>query len=314
MRAAVIDLGSNSIRLLVADLSEGSLVTVYRDLVTTRLGRGVAKNRRLDEASMADTLSVLTYFKDKAKAMQSKSISAFGTSALREAKNSNDFLNRVKQIGLDVDILLGQEEAFLSFLGARAGLRLLGMTLVIDIGGGSTELILGREKINKSESLPMGAVRFTQRYFKSDPPGYDEIVKARRAISELITDCAGYFKQAQKNYGITAVGVGGTLTTLSAMVQELKVYDAEKVHGYCLDKADADRILSKLLLLTKDEKCKLSGLSSQRADIITAGVLIAQTIMQDLNIPQIIISETDIMEGFLLKKSSLENVDRLEKI
>lgn len=302
MRAAVIDLGSNSIRLLVAELSEGFVASVHRDMVTTRLGRGVARNRRLDEKSMTDTLSVLTYFMNKVKSKQGESIWAFGTSALREAKNSNDFLDRVRQIGLEVDILSGQEEAFLSFLGAKAGLKLSGMTLVIDIGGGSTELVLGSERIEKNESLPMGAVSYTQIYFKSDPPRHEDIVRARSAISELFVDFAEYYKQAQNNSDITVVGVGGTLTTLSAMVQELKVYDTEKIHGYCLDKANVDRLLSKLLSSTINEKRKLRGLSPERADIVTAGVLIAQTIMQDLNISQVVVSETDIMEGYLLKK------------
>ncbi|HHV17987.1 MAG TPA: Ppx/GppA family phosphatase [Thermoanaerobacterales bacterium] len=302
MRAAVIDLGSNSIRLLVADFLEDSVVTVHKDLITTRLGSGVAQNRRLDDTSMTATLSALIYFKDKAKAMGSKIILAFGTSALRDAKNSNVFLDGAKRIGLKVDILSGQEEAFLSFLGARGGLKLSGMSLVIDIGGGSTELILGRENIDKSVSLPMGAVSYTQRYFMSDPPGKDEVERARSTIRELILDFAGYFKQAQKNNHITAVGVGGTLTTISTMVQELEVYDTEWVHGYGLDKVDVDLVLSKLLFLPIDEKRKLCGLSPQRADIITAGVLIAQTIMEDFNIPQILISETDIMEGYLLQK------------
>ena len=117
---------------------------MHKDLITTRLGSGVAQNRRLDDTSMTATLSALIYFKDKAKAMGSKIILAFGTSALRDAKNSNVFLDGAKRIGLKVDILSGQEEAFLSFLGARGGLKLSGMSLVIDIGGGSTELILGR--------------------------------------------------------------------------------------------------------------------------------------------------------------------------
>jgi exopolyphosphatase/guanosine-5'-triphosphate,3'-diphosphate pyrophosphatase len=251
---------------------------------------------------MTDTLSVLTYFMNKVKSKQGESIWAFGTSALREAKNSNDFLDRVRQIGLEVDILSGQEEAFLSFLGAKAGLKLSGMTLVIDIGGGSTELVLGSERIEKNESLPMGAVSYTQIYFKSDPPRHEDIVRARSAISELFVDFAEYYKQAQNNSDITVVGVGGTLTTLSAMVQELKVYDTEKIHGYCLDKANVDRLLSKLLSSTINEKRKLSGLSPERADIVTAGVLIAQTIMQDLNISRVVVSETDIMEGYLLKK------------
>ncbi len=301
MRYAVIDLGSNSIRLLVADVVNGSVVPVHRELATTRLGRGVIQNQRLDEKSMIDTLSVLIYFQNKAKSLQSERILAFGTSALREAKNSNDFLNSAKQIGLNIKILSGQEEALLSFLGAKAGIKQHGMTLVVDIGGNSTELILGESKIEKSESLPIGAVRWTQRYFKSDPPGFDDVVEAHSAISRLLGGFAGYFNQFHMNHVITTIGVGGTLTTLSAMAQELEIYDIKKVHGYILNKRTVDDIFSKLLSLTADERCKLKGLQPQRADIITAGVLIAKTIMEDLHITQIITSETDIMEGYLLK-------------
>lgn len=301
MRDAVIDLGSNSIRLLVADVVNGSVVPVHRELVTTRLGRGVIQNQRLDEKSMTDTLSVLAYFQDKAKSLQSERILAFGTSALREAKNSNDFLNSAKHIGLNIKILSGQEEALLSFLGAKAGIEQSGMALVIDIGGNSTELILGESNIEKSESLPMGAVRWTQRYFKSDPPGFDDVVEAHSAISRLLGGFAGCFNQFQMNHVITTIGVGGTLTTLSAMAQELEIYDIKKIHGYVINKRTVDDIFLKLLSVTADERCKLKGLQPQRADIITAGVLIAKTIMENLHITQIITSETDIMEGYLLK-------------
>lgn len=301
MRAAVIDLGSNSIRLLVADLCGDSIRTVYKNIATTRLGRGIAQNQQLDEVSMVETLSVLTQFKDKAADLQCASITVFGTSALREARNRHAFLYRVKQIGLDVDILSGQEEAFLSFFGARAGLKLSGMTLVFDIGGGSTELILGQERIEKSESFPMGAVRWTQRYFKTDPPSPEDIIEAQVATSDFISGVSGYFNEVSKRAQITAVGVGGTLTTISAMIQELKVYDAQKIHGYRLSKANVDQIFL-LLSLPIDEKRKLCGLSYHRADIITAGVLIAQTVMQRLGISEVVVSDTDIMEGYLLKE------------
>ncbi|NLZ52548.1 MAG: Ppx/GppA family phosphatase [Thermoanaerobacteraceae bacterium] len=302
MRVAVIDLGSNSIRLLIKDISEGFMVTVHKELATTRLGRGVAKNLQLDKLSMNDTLSVLTYYINKAKSMNCDKILAFGTSALREAKNSRYFIKRVRELGLDVDVLSGQEEALLSFTGARAGLGISGSVLVIDIGGGSTELILGKEQIQKSESLSMGAVRFTELYFKLEPPNTKDLEMARTVISRLCHDFAGYLNQVKQIDAITAVGVGGTLTTLSAMAQELKVYDTKKIHGYLLEKTYIDNIYSKLLTLPIGEKRKLCGLMPQRADIITAGTFIAKTIMENFNIYQIIVSETDIMEGFLLNK------------
>jgi len=308
MRVAVIDLGSNSIRLLIKDISECSMVTVHKELASTRLGRGVASNLQLDEQSMTDTLSVLTYFTNKAKSMHSKRILAFGTSALREAKNSSDFIKKVNQLGLDVDILSGKEEALLSFKGAKAGLGLSETILVIDIGGGSTELILGKEQIQNSESLPVGAVRFTELYFRSEPPNAKDVKTARTVISKLCSDFAGYLNRAKQLHTITAVGVGGTLTTLSAMAQELNVYDTAKIHGYVLEKAYIDNIYSKLLTLKIGEKRELRGLMPQRADIITAGAFIAKTIMEDFNIFQIQISETDLMEGYLINKNIVSKI------
>ena len=302
MRVAVIDLGSNSIRLLIKDIFGTSMATVHKELATTRLGRGVAENLQLDEQSMADTLLVLEDFMDKANSKNSERIFAFGTSALREAKNSSDFIKRVHQLGIDVDILSGQEEALLSFKGVKAGLDISGQVLVIDIGGGSTELILGSDIIQKSESLPVGAVRFTHKYFRLEPPNTKDIEEAKAVINTLSSDFAICLNQVRQTHETTAVGVGGTLTTLSAMVQELKVYDPQKVHGHVLKKAYVDEIYSKLLTLTNDEKRNLPGLMPQRADIITAGTFIAKTLMESLDLNQIMISETDIMEGYLLTK------------
>jgi len=302
MRAAVIDLGSNSVRLLIKDISDGLLATVHRELATTRLGRGVVKNSELDRQSVADTLSVVEDFIIKAKSMGAERIFAFGTSALREAKNSGEFIKKLNELGLDVDILPGEKEALLSFIGARAGLGLSETALVMDIGGGSTELILGKEQILKSVSLPLGAVRFTELYFKSEPPNFDDVTKAGEKIRELCFEFASYFKEIQDENKVVAVGVGGTLTTLAAMDQKLEIYDADKVHGYVLKKASIDNIYSKLLKLTTDEKRKLPGLMPQRADIIAAGTFIARSIMENLDIDEITVSETDLMEGYLLDR------------
>ena len=302
MRVAVIDLGSNSIRLLVKDLWASSMATVHKELATTRLVRGVVRSSELDRQSMADTLSVIAEFISRANSMGTERILAFGTSALREAKNSGEFIKKLNELGLDVDILPGEKEALLSFIGARAGLGLSETALVMDIGGGSTELILGKEQILKSVSLPLGAVRFTELYFKSEPPNFDDVTKAGEKIRELCFEFASYFKEIQAENRVVAVGVGGTLTTLAAMDQKLEIYDADKVHGYVLKKASIDNIYSKLLKLTTDEKRKLPGLMPQRADIIAAGTFIARSIMENLDIDEITVSETDLMEGYLLDR------------
>ncbi|WP_422449004.1 Ppx/GppA family phosphatase [Thermoanaerobacterium sp. DL9XJH110] len=307
MRFAVIDLGSNSARLLVADCKGQNLTPLHRELITTRLGRGVAKERRLDEPSMRDTLSAVSLFKDKAARMGCDRVLAFATSAVREAENGRDFLDVVKKdAGLDVVLLEGEREAKLSFIGARAGLGLAGMALVVDIGGGSTELTLGDSRIVKSVSLPMGAVKFTQIYFSSDPPAASQILAAGAAVEELLSDFAEFFGKAVPRGQIPAVGVGGTFTTLAAMVRRLEIYDPGRVHGFTLQLNEVERVFGGLCSMTLEEKKKIPGLMPQRADIIAAGTLIALRLMKRLNLPAIRVSEWDLMEGFIFESVKFE--------
>ena len=179
MKVAVIDLGSNSIRLLIVNISGQTFLPVYKKLIVTRLGQGVVKNQLLDDMSMKNTIKAMAEMKHDTLSFGCERVYAFGTSALREAKNGKEFLNDIKnQIGIDVDILSGKDEALFSFKGARRGLFNLSKVLIIDIGGGSTEFSLGNSQLIKSVSLPMGAVRFTNTYVKSDPPKLDELQRA----------------------------------------------------------------------------------------------------------------------------------------
>lgn len=303
MRVAVIDLGSNSIRLLVADLQGKTSSRVYRDLVTTRLGRGVAVGGCVDSDAMAKTLSVIKSFLDKAQSFDCDAVVAFGTSALREAKNRREFLQRVRlETGLEIEVISGQEEAELSYIGAREGLGLSGSVLVVDIGGGSTEFSLGDEGDFFFESVPLGAVRWTQNYIKQDPLKPSEISMATEKARELLSPVAECIGARVGGRGRVAVGVGGTWTTMAAVSRGMKVYDPDRIHGLCLGYGEVMEIHNKLLASNLEERQQIPGLPALRADIIPAGSIIAVTAMETLGLDSIRISETDLQEGFIIKK------------
>lgn len=305
MNAAVIDIGSNSVRLLIADYDGKHILAGERRLITTRLGRGVAENGMLDGTAMRDTLSALKDFKKRAQSRNCDKILAFATSAVREARNGRDFIHIIKEnIGIDAEIISGYREAVLSFRGARAGLGLEGPALVIDIGGGSTEFCMGDDTAFKSISFPMGAVRLTQNYLTSDPPAAGEVRSAASAVDELLSGFPADRPHADRHLHMTAVGTGGTITTLAAVKQSLAVYDPSRIHGFCLEFKDVEDIFERFCRLTAEEKKKVPGLMPQRADIITAGVLILRQIMKNLGLFMIKVSESDLMEGYIMESLS----------
>ncbi|MDI3481040.1 MAG: exopolyphosphatase / guanosine-5-triphosphate,3-diphosphate pyrophosphatase [Tepidanaerobacteraceae bacterium] len=305
MRVAVIDMGSNSIRLLLGEYTAKKVVSLDKRLITTRLGRGVAKNGRLDEASMHDTISALEFFKKIAKDNKCDKILAFATSAVREAVNGKDFIHIIREkIGIDVEIISGEKEGVLSFKGARAGLGIKGSALVVDIGGGSTEFCVGDDEGFESFSIPAGAVRLTQKYLHSDPPIDEEIQTAQSAVNELMENFVQRRASMLKDGFFTAVGVGGTITSLAAMIQKLTVYDPAKVHGFSMKQEDVKTVFESLCRMTTEERKKIPGISPQRADIITAGVIILRQIMQKLDISVIKASESDLMEGYIIENVS----------
>jgi exopolyphosphatase/guanosine-5'-triphosphate,3'-diphosphate pyrophosphatase len=300
-------MGSNSIRLLVAECTAKKVAPLEKRLITTRLGRGVAENGMLDEASMRDTIVAMEFFKKIAQDNRCEKILAFATSAVRESLNGKDFIHSIREmLGIDAEIISGEREGILSFKGARAGLGIEGRALVVDIGGGSTEFCLGDDEDFESFSLPAGAVRLTEKYLHSDPPTAEDIRAVRHAVDDLLANFMQGRARIIKNGFFTAVGVGGTVTTLAAMIQGLSVYDPSKVHGFLLKQADVNAVFEKLCRMTVEDRRKIPGLSPQRADIIMAGVLILQQIMQKLGISAIKSSESDLMEGYIIENISRE--------
>lgn len=300
MKRAVIDIGSNSIRLLIANCKKDKVVPLYRTLATTRLGNfGKDCKKILSSKAIEKTIAAIMKFKQIAKSYGCKDIFLIATSAVREANNKKDFIDIVRRkTGFDVFVLSGEDEANLSFLGAKKGLNLSGNVLVIDIGGGSTEFSFGKERLIMAKSYPVGAVKLTKSFLKSDPHKKEEIKSAYKYLNDIFYNLPKEIQQLDIEEA-SIVGVGGTLTSLAAMLQKLKEYDPSRIHNYFVKYSQIEKALYRLLGLKCQEIKNIPGISPERADIITAGVLIIYSIMQMLDFKGIIISESDLMEGFL---------------
>lgn len=294
MRIGVIDIGTNSVRLLVTEAAGNSLQVIGSGLISTRLGAGVAVSRLLSIQAMDRTTAALLQFMTDAAYYKADRVMAVATSAVRDAANRVDFLNRVQAAtGLAVQVLDGAAEARMSYLGVVRGSDIpLDKALVIDVGGGSTEFIWrsGTGDII-CRSSQVGAVRMTEG-------GHD-----RKAIISILNPV--FAEIAAVNLR-SLVGVGGTVTTLAAIAQVLEPYDREKVHGFYLSKEIVTDIMMDLTVKTPAARRQIIGLQPARADIILAGVQIVKVILEELDLPGIMVSETDIMYGV--------TYDLLEKI
>ncbi|MDK2887324.1 exopolyphosphatase / guanosine-5'-triphosphate,3'-diphosphate pyrophosphatase [Desulfofundulus australicus DSM 11792] len=290
MRIAVIDIGTNSTRLLVADV-QGEKVerVVHFDLVTTRLGEGIGSGYLKKEA-IRRTCGTLKHFLERSHSLRVERVIAAATSAVRDARNREEFLEEARRAGLEVTVLSGEEEAYLSYLGVVAGLAVKRSGLVVmDVGGGSTEFIWPQGDLLYCRSVNVGAVRMTEG-------GHDDA-----AISRLLSPV---LEQVRLNSPRHLVGVGGTVTTCAAMVQKLAVYDPDRVHGFVISIEEVEDLLDVLSRCTLEERRRLPGLQPERADIITAGLRIVRLVMRELNISCLQVSETDIMHGLAIKAAT----------
>lgn len=282
MALGAIDLGTNSCRLLIADKEGEKLAALYRDLKTTRLGENLLKTGKIGENALERTCEALNIFKNALTKYEAKRYRAIATSAVREAENRSEVLKAIfSRCGIEVEVISGEEEAYLSYLGVEKGLNLKKPPLVVDLGGGSTEFILGQDfKI----SLPLGAVRATEA---------DMTLQVMKDILQPVTD----IKSDLKPYPL--VFVGGTATTLVAVKLKLAEYSSSLVHGQVLKYNDIFEIYKLLTSLSLEERKKLPGLQPERADIIHKGVLAVLAIMEVLKRDEIIVSEADLMEGMI---------------
>lgn len=306
MRIGAIDIGTNSMRLLIADYEDGNLLNREKFVNTTRIGEGVDKKGYISQEAIQRNIDGLINFNRMCKDRKCEKVYCIGTSALRDSKNGDDFIQLAKnKADIDVEIISGKEESTLGFIGVAEGLtdRLKEeeSILVLDIGGGSTEFILGNLKgikFNKSENI--GAVRMTEKFLKADPISEEEFKSMIRFIEEQINDTIEFLKNKKID---KVVGIGGTITSISAINQELETYSMEKIHNSSVDIEEVEKILQNLKKMTLNDKKNLKGLQPKRADIITSGVKILQIIMKKIEIKNIIVSEYDNLEGLICRKS-----------
>lgn len=295
MKRAAIDIGTNSARLLIADVNV-KIKRIEKHTTVTRLGEGVDKEKRISREAMDKNAKVLNSYREIALFHGIEHITAIATSAVRDAVNKEEFLRYMEErTGIKITVISGEEEARLGFLGASSMLS-DSNGVIIDIGGGSTEFILGKSgDIVFSKSVNIGAVRLTERFSQYGSCG---MASAEEFIFSEISDTIEKIKE----YGrVSIVGIGGTVTTLAAIDQELKTYDMDKVHGYILRSSRVEDILNMLFNLRLGDRKKLPGLQAERADIIPYGTLILKTIMEMAGCSEITVSEADNLDGIMVK-------------
>ena len=300
-RIASIDIGTNTILLLIAEIEEGALKPLLEKETIVRLGEGLQKSGILSEGAMERGSQTLDQYLKECQKMGVQRIFAAGTSALREARNSNHFLRRVKEeLDLSIEVISGEKEAELSFLAVARDLKESKKSiLVVDVGGGSTEFILGRgDRITQWVSLPLGSVRFTEQFLLSDPVHEEEWENMERQIQKLLV------RIPHPKEPFLMVAVGGTATTLASVEQGLAEFILEKIHHFLLKKEALGRQLLLFGSKTIDERRKIPGLPAARADVILAGGAILYGAMEKLECPSVLISCHGVRYGLLYKKIS----------
>jgi exopolyphosphatase/guanosine-5'-triphosphate,3'-diphosphate pyrophosphatase len=300
-RLAGIDIGTLTCRLLIADLLPGSPLKELRsERRILRLGEGVDQTKRLSSAAMDRVIHCLREWQEIIATYHVDAATAVATSAVRDAENRDEFLERVGfEAGFDVEVITGDEEARRTLLGIRSGLP-DGVTdiLALDIGGGSTEFILDRPSQKPIvRSIDIGVVRLCERLLHHDPPTSEEVQQAREWVERETRAAVGDMKGYQT---ATFVGTAGTITCLAAMAQKLPAYEPARIHNYRLQLATIQELEQTLLSRKKADRVGLPGLEKGREEVIAAGAIIIRTIMETLGIPSVLVSDLGLREGVLI--------------
>ncbi|HWP57225.1 MAG TPA: Ppx/GppA phosphatase family protein [Candidatus Acidoferrales bacterium] len=303
-RFAAVDLGTNTILLLVADIeTDGSFVVLEDAARITRLGEGVDRNGALSEAAQERSLQALRHYAEECRRLAVDEVAVVGTSALRDAVNRDAFIDRVaRDLGWKLRVLSAEEEARYSFIAVCAGLDLRGQeVLAVDVGGGSTELIWGRDGVPSAwVTTQLGSVRLTERYLVADPPRAEECREVIAAVDrELELRCAA-LRDAHRPQ--SAVGIAGTFTTLSALAQGLRTYSHSDVHGAVLTLAEVERLIELFQGRSAAERRAIPGLEPGRADVILAGSLLVERVMRFFRFDRILISDQGVRYGILYER------------
>ncbi len=295
-RVAAIDCGTNSIRLLIADISNGNFHEVLRTMEIVRLGQGVDQNKAFHPDAIARTLTAVTLFQDQIASKGVEKIRFCATSATRDATNRNLFIDGVRDIlGVEVEVIPGEEEAALSFIGATKELdQSNGPFLVVDIGGGSTEFVYGDKKVISAKSVNIGCVRMSERHLNTQPPSTAQISQAIVDIDIAITQAASVVPITTAK---TLVAVAGTATTVAAAALNLPEYDRHVIHLSKISAPAVHKVAGSFQAMSKDEISSLGYMHPGRVDVITAGALVLSRIMAATGASEFVASESDILDG-----------------
>ena len=296
MRVGVIDCGTNSIRLLIADIEGTTFREVTRQMQVVRLGQGVDETNQFHPDALERTFAAVDLYAAELARRGVEKIRFCATSATRDATNRNIFIDGVKErLGIEPEVISGDEEARLSFAGAtREFNRTDGPFLVVDIGGGSTEFVLGTDTVESAISVNIGCVRMTERHFHNDPPTADEVSIARSDIQNAIDIASASvdIKSAK-----TLVCVAGTATTVAAAALNLPEYDRHAIHLSRISADQVHQVSNNFLTMTRDERAALGYMHPGRVDVITAGALVLSKIVKATGAKEFVASENDILDG-----------------
>lgn len=306
VRIAVIDIGTNSTRLLIADVDPATRAVseVERRTTVTRLGQGVDHTGVLAGEAMARVERALAAYREVMDAREVDAVTGVLTSAVRDARNGGEFTTRVNDTyNINARAISGDEEARLTYLGATDGRAGGGEPrVVIDVGGGSTELVVGHgAQLDFHVSTQAGVVRQTERFIRSDPPRAEELQQLQAEAEEIFTAAV---PRATRESVAAGIAVAGTATSCAAILQELDPYDPAKVHGFRLLRAQGEMLLSRLAAMTLEQRRHVTGLHPDRAPAIVAGVILLIEAMRCFDLDEVEVSEHDILRGAALDRAA----------
>ncbi|AJF65544.1 Ppx/GppA phosphatase family protein [Streptomyces vietnamensis] len=299
-RVAGIDCGTNSIRLLVADVhpETGDLIELDRRMTIVRLGQGVDKTGRLAPEALERTFAACREYAAVIKELGAERLRFVATSASRDAENRQDFVDGVVEIlGVEPEVITGDQEAEFSFTGATGSLHGDDRRLVLDIGGGSTEFVVGNRHVEAARSVDIGCVRLTERHVRHDPPTAEEVAAIRADVRTALDLAA---ETVPIDTADTLVGLAGSVTTVAAIALGLPEYDSEKVHHSRITAAQVAEVTDRLLASTHDERAAIPVIHPGRVDVIIAGALVLREIVERVGASEVVVSEHDILDGIAL--------------
>ncbi|WP_225803330.1 Ppx/GppA phosphatase family protein [Streptomyces sp. NK15101] len=299
-RVAGIDCGTNSIRLLVADVhpDTGELIELDRRMTIVRLGQGVDKTGRLAPEALERTFAACREYAGVIRELGAERLRFVATSASRDAENRADFVNGVVEIlGVEPEVITGDQEAEFSFTGATGELHGDDRRLVVDIGGGSTEFVVGNKHVEAARSVDIGCVRLTERHVRHDPPTAEEVAAIRADVRTALDLAA---ETVPIDAAETLVGLAGSVTTVAAIALGLPEYDSEKVHHSRISAAQVAEVTERLLASTHDERAAIPVIHPGRVDVIIAGAVVLREIVERVGAREVVVSEHDILDGIAL--------------